>query len=725
MALETPPGEARPARYVGQSIQRVEDPRLLAGKARFLDDIALPGMLHASFVRSPHAHARVTAIDTSAALALDGVVAVFTGADLSDDMGELVATGPMRDEVLTATRKPLATETVRHVGDPVAVVVATTPYLAEDGRDLVEVEWEPLPAVVDPEQALEPGAPLLDESLGTNNIAHIEQSAGDVERAFADADHVISKRFVVGRSTGAPLEGRGIIAEHEERGGGHMTIYVSSQMPHLHRLFLAPILGMPEGRIRVIVPDVGGAFGLKCTVYPEDAVIPAVARRLGRPVKWIEDRWENLATTVHSKGMVCSMDIAADADGTFRGFRAHFITDGGGYSSVPFTPVVDSQCAAGLLPSCYAIDAAAYTTDNPLTNKCQIGAIRGVGWMSGQLIRETTIDDVARALDLDPVERAAAQHDGARAAAQRVRRGVRRRQLRRLARARARHGGLRGVPGAPARAARAGALHRRRLQPVRRADGLGDQERDGRRAADGLLRHGQRDDGARRVRHGHDGPALARPGPRDDARAGRRRRARRADRDGARRLRRHRQRLVGHGDLRQPQRGARHGLDHGGGRRGARAAAQARRDAARGQPRGPRAARRPGRGEGRPEPVGADRPGLHLRLLRRRGAPARGAAQRAHGHRRLRPRRDVRERVRGGRRRGRRRDGHGHGRADRRRRGLRRRAQPDDRPRPDRRRGGAGRRDRAARGPRLRRGRRVRVGQPPATTSTRRPPRSR
>ena len=133
-----------------------------------------------------------------------------------------------------------------------------------------------------------------------------------------------------------------------------MTIYVSSQMPHLHRLFLAPILGMPEGRIRVIVPDVGGAFGLKCTIYPEDAVIPAVARRLGRPVKWIEDRWENLATGVHSKGMVCTMDIAADADGTFRGFRAHFITDGGGYSSVPFTPVVDSQCAAGLLPSCYA-----------------------------------------------------------------------------------------------------------------------------------------------------------------------------------------------------------------------------------------------------------------------------------------------------------------------------------------------------------------------------------
>jgi CO/xanthine dehydrogenase Mo-binding subunit len=405
MALDTPAAAtARPARYVGQSIKRVEDPRLLAGKARFIDDLSLPGMLHASFVRSPYAHARVTSIDTSRALALDGVVAVFTGADLAEHIGPLVASGPMRDEVLTAMRQPLATEKVRHVGDAVAVVVATTPYIAEDGRDLVDVSWEPLPPVLDPETALEPDAPLLDESLGTNNIAHIENSAGDVERAFAEADHVFSKRFVVGRSTAAPIEGRGIIAEYDERGGGHMTIHVSSQMPHLHRLLIAPVLGMPEGRITVRVPDVGGAFGLKCTVFPEDAVIPAVARRLGRPVKWIEDRWENLAAALHSKGMVCSMDIAVDADGTFQAFRGHFITDSGGYSSVPFTPVVDSQCAGNMLPSCYAIDNVAYAIDNPLTNKCQIGAVRGVGWVPGQLAREVAIDDVARALDLDPVD---------------------------------------------------------------------------------------------------------------------------------------------------------------------------------------------------------------------------------------------------------------------------------------------------------------------------------
>jgi carbon-monoxide dehydrogenase large subunit len=394
--------EARPARYVGRSVQRVEDPRLLSGQGRYIDDLTVPGMLHAAFVRSPHAHARIVSIDTSRAMAVDGVVAVFTGADL--ELGPLVATGPAREEVLTAMRQPLPVDKVRHVGDPVAVVVATSPYLAEDGRDLVDVTWEALPAVMDPMSSLAPDAPLLDESLGTNNIAHIEQTAGDVDGAFAEADHVFVKKFHVGRSTAVPIEGRGVLAEYDQRGGGHLTIHVSSQMPHLHRLFLAPVLGMPEGRITVKVPDVGGAFGLKCTIFPEDAVIPAAARQLGRPVKWIEDRYENLAAGVHSKEMLATMEIAVRSDGTFTAFRGHFISDAGGYSSVPFTPLVDSQTAGGFLPSAYDLKNVSFTVDNPLTNKCQIGAVRGVGWASGQLARETAIDDVARALDMDPVE---------------------------------------------------------------------------------------------------------------------------------------------------------------------------------------------------------------------------------------------------------------------------------------------------------------------------------
>jgi carbon-monoxide dehydrogenase large subunit len=390
-------------RYVGQSIKRVEDPRLLAGKARFVDDLSFPGMVHASFVRSPHAHARIVSIDTSAAKGLDGVVAVFTGEDLCD-LNPFIPNVLQREELLHPARHPLPRDKARFVGEAVAVVVATTPYIAEDGRDLVDINWEPLPVVVDPEKALEADAPLIDESLGTNNVAHIENAAGDVERAFSEADHVFTKRFVVGRSTGAPVGMRGVIAEYDERGGGHLTIYPASQFPHLLRLFLAPVLGIPEGRITIKVPDVGGAFGLTCSVFPEDAVVPALAMRLGRPVKWIEDRYENLASSAHSKGMVCTVEIAVDKDGTFRGFRGHFICDAGAYAAMPFTPLSDSLTAAEMLPSVYTVNDVAYKADNPLTNKCQNGPIRGVGWVPGQLVRETAIDDVARALGADPVE---------------------------------------------------------------------------------------------------------------------------------------------------------------------------------------------------------------------------------------------------------------------------------------------------------------------------------
>lgn len=394
---------ARPARYVGRSVQRVEDPRLLAGRARYIDDVTLPGMLHAAFVRSPHAHARLVSIDPSAALAVDGVVAVYTAGDLQW-LAPMVATGPLREGIVAHARTPLVTEVARHVGDPVAVVLARSPYLAEDGRDLVEIDWEPLAPLLDPMANLEPGAPLVDEALGTNNISHLEQSAGDVEQAFTDADHVTTMRFHSGRSTAAPLEGRGIVAEYEDRAGGRYVVHASTQMPHLMRLLVAPVLGVPEGRLTIRTPDVGGAFGLKCTIFPEDVVVPAVARLAGRPVKWIEDRWENLAAGVHSKDMHCTMEIAAKADGTMTAFRAHFVTDSGAYSSIPFTPLVDSQVAGAYLSSCYDVANLAYAIDNPLTNKCPIGAVRGVGWVPGQLVREAAVDRLARELGRDPVE---------------------------------------------------------------------------------------------------------------------------------------------------------------------------------------------------------------------------------------------------------------------------------------------------------------------------------
>lgn len=394
---------ATPARYVGQSVARVEDPRLLTGRGRYIDDVVLPGMLHAAFVRSPLAHARIVSIDATEALAVDGVVAVYTASDL-EWLAPMVSAGPLREGVLAQTRPPLAGDVVRHVGEAVAVVLARSPYLAEDGRDLVDIEWEPLPVVVDPLAALEPNAPLVDESLGTNNISHLEGSAGDVEGAFAAADAVVTAQFRSGRSTAAPIEGRGVIAEYEDRAGGRYTVHSSSQMPHLLRMLMAPVLGVSQGQLTVRTPDVGGAFGLKCTVFPEDVVIPAVAKLAGYPVKWIEDRWEDLAAGVHSKDMVCTFEIAARADGTMTAFRGHFVTDSGAYSSIPFTPLVDSQVAGIYITSLYDVTNAAYSIDNPLTNKCQIGAVRGVGWVPGQLAREAAIDLLARKLDKDPVE---------------------------------------------------------------------------------------------------------------------------------------------------------------------------------------------------------------------------------------------------------------------------------------------------------------------------------
>lgn len=396
------PARSRPASYVGARVLRVEDPRFLTGRAGYLDDIELPNALHAAFVRSPHAHARILSIDVSRATAIPGVVAVFTGADLAD-LGPII-TAVDRPEVTPRTRTALAVDKVRHVGDAIAVVVAHTRYLAEDGVDAVDVDFEVLPAVLDPERALDADAPVLDEAVGHNNFAHIEDSAGDVEGAFTGAAHVFSKRFRIGRSTGAPLETRGVMADYDP-GTGRFRIWSSSQVPHLLRTFLAPVLKVPEGKINVTAPDLGGGFGVKCQLlFPEEVVIPAASRLLRRPVKWIEDRYENLAASVHSKAIIADVDVALDAEHTFLAFRGRYIADGGGYATIPWTPMVDVMCAATMLPNFYDVRNVSYTIDAPLTNKCPVGAVRGVGWMPGQLARETLIDDVARQLDVDPIE---------------------------------------------------------------------------------------------------------------------------------------------------------------------------------------------------------------------------------------------------------------------------------------------------------------------------------
>jgi carbon-monoxide dehydrogenase large subunit len=381
----------------------VEDARFLTGRATYVDDVHLPGMVHCAFVRSPHAHARVLAVDTTRARGLAGVVAVLTGEDLADvaPMTTTIATRP--EDVKVSTRPLLARDRVRHVGDPVAVVVASSRYVAEDAAELVDVQYEPLPAVVDAEAALAPDAPVLHEELGDNCFSHVEFEKGDVDRLFAEADHVFARRFHYGRSHAAPLETRGVVGA-PDRGSDGLTVWTSSQFPHLVRTLLHYQLGLPENRMRVIAPDVGGGFGLKVHLHLEEILIPYLALQLGRPVKWIEDRYENLVASGHAKEMICDLELATSADGTFLAMRGRYIGDAGAYQGHPWTALVDVFCAATFLPNLYRLQGVAYSADCVFTNKCQSTAYRGVGWTPGHVAREALIDDAARALGIDPLE---------------------------------------------------------------------------------------------------------------------------------------------------------------------------------------------------------------------------------------------------------------------------------------------------------------------------------
>jgi carbon-monoxide dehydrogenase large subunit len=355
-------------------------------------------MLEVAFVRSPYAHARMVAIRADAARAEEGVALVVTGDELGD-APELV-TASSRPEAGTWRRPLLPRDRVRYVGEPVAAVVASTRYLAEDACELVEVEYEPLDAVVDPEQALGRDAPLLHEGTDSNNFAHIEFEHGDVDGAFADAAHVVVKRFHFGRTHAAPLEGRGGIADWSR----DLTVWSSTQMPFLVRSMLAGLYGLPETRVRVLVPAVGGGFGLKVHLYVEEAVLPLLSRLAGAPVKWAEDRYEHLAASGHSKEVVCELELALDEEGTFLAVRGRLVGDGGAHQGHPWTSLIDPLCAAAMLPGIYAIPAVRYEVDAPATNKCPSTAYRGVGWTSGHTAREALIDDAARLLGLDPLE---------------------------------------------------------------------------------------------------------------------------------------------------------------------------------------------------------------------------------------------------------------------------------------------------------------------------------
>jgi aerobic carbon-monoxide dehydrogenase large subunit len=400
--MEATTAEGRPGHmHVGRAIRRKEDPRFITGTGTFTEDIALPAMLHAAIVRSPEAHATIVSIDKSAAEARDDVVAVFTGEDLADDFKAPLPMvwAPPGVEIKRPDHWPLKRGEVKHVGDPVAVVVGTDRYSVVDAAEDVIVEYDPKPVVVDPEAALEDGSPLVWEEFGSNRTHEWSVSGGDMDAAIAEADVVVEKRFVNHRTSGAPIEPRSSIGE--PRGDG-LVLHSSTQIPHITRFQLSGILGMPEDRLRVISPDVGGGFGAKLQVYPEEALVMALARRLGRPVKWTETRSEHMTTSHHGRDQIAYVTLAAKSDGTLMACRARHINDFGAYLQLltPFIPVLGFPVMGGA----YKIPALDLQFTGAFTNKFCTDAIRGAGRPEGTYWIELAMDALAEKLDMDPLE---------------------------------------------------------------------------------------------------------------------------------------------------------------------------------------------------------------------------------------------------------------------------------------------------------------------------------
>jgi carbon-monoxide dehydrogenase large subunit len=392
-------------RYFGSRVQRNEDERLLTGRALFVDDVELPGMLHAAFLRSPHAHARIRAIDVSAALRREGVAAVYTAADLGDYWrpGPLLVPPPPIDGIVfnERTQVPLAKGKVRHAGEPVALVVAASRYIAEDALADIAVDYEALPAVVDLERALAPDAPCVHDDLGTNVAARVRQARGNYAEAAKRADLVIKRRFVYDRGASMPIETRGVVAQWDGK-ADKLTVWDTTQAPVVIRDGLAAMLGLSERQVRVIAPFIGGGFGPKIMMfYPEEVLVPWAAMRLDRPVKWIEDRAEHFLATTHERGQIHDAEMALTKDGRIVGIRDVFLHDTGAYDPYGLTVPINSQCT---LLGVYVVPHYDSTFTAVFTTKPIVTPYRGAGRQHGVFVMERLLDIAARALGLDANE---------------------------------------------------------------------------------------------------------------------------------------------------------------------------------------------------------------------------------------------------------------------------------------------------------------------------------
>ena len=383
----------------GQRIRRKEDPRLITGTATYVDDIQMPGMHHACVVRSPHGAAKIRSINIQPALDRPGVVAVFTGADVA-------GVGPVPcGASLPGLRVPhhsiLAKDRVYFVGHPVAVVVATDRYIAADGADLVEVDYDPLPAVSDPEKAIAPGAPAVHPEWPDNIAFTFHQEGGEPEKAFAEADIIVKERIISQRLIPTAMETRGVVADYHAA-EKNLTLHSSTQIPHLLRTLVAQMLGLTENRMRVITPEVGGGFGSKLNVYAEEALMGFVSMKIGKPVKWIESRRENFLCTIHGRGHVDYYEVAAKKDGSVLGMRLKLIQDLGAYHQL-LTPAIPTLSVL-MMPGLYKFRNVTADIIGAFTNCVPTDAYRGAGRPEGTHGVERMMDILADELKMDPAE---------------------------------------------------------------------------------------------------------------------------------------------------------------------------------------------------------------------------------------------------------------------------------------------------------------------------------
>lgn len=390
----------------GAKIRRREDPRLITGQATYTDDLRLPGMVHACIVRSPHAHARITGIDVEAARRHPGVVAVFTGRDLAGKLNPIPTAWLIpNSELKTPPHPALATDRVRYAGDGVAVVVAENPYAAQDAAALVRVTYERLPAIVNQEGAVRSGAPQL-HAEAPNNVAFTwKLSGGDAAGAFAEAERggvVVKQRFINQRLIPNAIEPRSVVARYTPA-SGELTVWYTTQNPHIARFLMSVVTGIPEHKIRIVAPEVGGGFGSKIPFYADEAVVAFCARATGRPVKWTEDRRENYQATIHGRDHITDLEIAARRDGTLTGLRGKTWANLGAYLSTA-APGIPTILHGLMLTGCYTIPNIAYEVVGVFTNTTPVDAYRGAGRPEATYLIERLVDLVAGRLGLDPAE---------------------------------------------------------------------------------------------------------------------------------------------------------------------------------------------------------------------------------------------------------------------------------------------------------------------------------